>query len=177
MARVRFAGPAERAVERDRVGRRVQQERGATLLARRALERGHQRAADTGAREVGIDVAGFDHPFDRVELRETGESAVEALSREWKEELSLDVTVGKFLFCGESVPAETKRTQVFQMVFQIDSIEGNIEVKREGALAGYDWIPINRIDEIAFFPDCLPQVKAFCRGETYANYQRYRWLT
>ncbi len=109
--------------------------------------------------------------------QETGESAVEALSREWQEELSLKVTVGKFLFCGESVPAESRRTQVFQMVFQIDTIEGNIEVKREGALAGYDWIPINRIDEIAFFPDCLPQVKAFCRGEEYASYQRYRWLT
>lgn len=109
--------------------------------------------------------------------QETGESAVEALEREWKEELSLNVTVGKFLFCGESVPAESKRTQVFQMVFQIDAIEGNIEVRREGALAGYDWIPINQIDEIPFFPDCLPQVKAFCRGEAYATYQRYRWLT
>src|SRR6478735_4541428 len=52
--------------------------------------------------------------------QETGESAIEALAREWKEELDLKVTVGKFLFCGESVPAETKRTQVFQMVFQID---------------------------------------------------------
>lgn len=109
--------------------------------------------------------------------QETGESASEALTREWKEELNLDVRVGDFLFCGESVPVETRRTQVFQMVFQIDAIEGNIEVKHEGALAGYDWVPINRIDEIAFFPDCLPQVKAFCRGEAYAAYQKYRWLT
>lgn len=109
--------------------------------------------------------------------QETGESAVEALQREWYEELSLKVTVGPFLFCGESVPAEPRRTQVFQMVFQIEAIEGNITVKREGALAGFDWVPVNRIDEIAFFPDCLPQVKAFCRGEDFAMYQRYRWLT
>ena len=106
-----------------------------------------------------------------------GESAVEAVAREWKEELSLSVRVGQFLFCGESVPAESRRTQVFQMVFQIDAIEGNIEVKREGALAGYDWVPINSLDDIAFFPDCLAQVKAACRGERFDTYQKYRWLT
>ena len=109
--------------------------------------------------------------------QEIGESAIEALAREWKEELSLDVKIGRFLFCGESVPSELRRTQVFQMVFHIDSIEGNIEVHHEGALAGYDWVPINGLADIAFFPDCLPQVKAFCRGEEYAVYQRYRWLT
>lgn len=109
--------------------------------------------------------------------QEIGESAVEAVAREWKEELSLSVRVGQFLFCGESVPAESRRTQVFQMVFQIDAIEGNIEVKREGALAGYDWVPINSLDDIAFFPDCLAQVKAACRGERFDSYQKYRWLT
>lgn len=109
--------------------------------------------------------------------QEIGESATEALVREWKEELNLSVKVGRFLFCGESVPTEQRRTQVFQMVFQIESIEGTIEVRREGALAGFDWIPVNTIDQIAFFPDCLPQVKAFCRGEEFAVYQRYRWLT
>jgi len=109
--------------------------------------------------------------------QEIGESAVEAVTREWKEELNLNVKVGRFLFCGESVPSESRRTQVFQMVFQIDAIEGNIEVKREGALAGYDWVPVNGMDDIAFFPDCLHQVKSFCRGEEFATYQRYRWLT
>lgn len=109
--------------------------------------------------------------------QEIGESAVAAVQREWKEELNLDVRVGQFLFCGESVPAESRRTQVFQMVFQIDAIEGNIEVKKEGALAGYDWIPINSLDEIPFFPDCLSQVKASCRGEHFDAYQKYRWLT
>jgi len=109
--------------------------------------------------------------------QEVGESAHEALVREWREELSLDVQVGEFLFCGESVPHEPKRTQVFQIVFKIEHIEGEIEVHREGALAGFDWIPINAIHEVAFFPDCLPQVKAFCRGEKFPVYQRYRWLT
>ena len=109
--------------------------------------------------------------------QELGESAIDALKREWYEELNLQVQVGKFLFCGESVPSEAKRTQVFQMVFQIDAIDGRIEVKREGALAGYAWIPLGRIDKVAFFPDCLPQVKAFCSGKKFESYQRYRWLT
>ncbi len=109
--------------------------------------------------------------------QEIGESAVEALVREWKEELSLEVKVGRFLFCGESVPSEPRRTQVFQMVFHIDAIEGDIQVHHEGALAGYDWVPINALSDIAFFPDCLPQVKAFCRVEEFSVYQRYRWLT
>ncbi|MBV6492494.1 MAG: hypothetical protein LDLANPLL_00488 [Turneriella sp.] len=109
--------------------------------------------------------------------QELGESAVDALKREWHEELNLRVEVGRFLFCGESVPKEAKRTQVFQMVFQIDSIDGNISVKREGALAGYAWISLNHLNNVAFFPDCLPQIKAFCMGENFAAYQRYRWLT
>ena len=109
--------------------------------------------------------------------QEIGESATDALEREWQEELSLRIKPGQFLFCGESVPAEARRTQVFQMVFRVDAIEGQIDVKREGALAGYDWVPINQLDEIAFFPDCLPQVKAYCRGESFPAYQRYRWLT
>jgi len=109
--------------------------------------------------------------------QEAGESAVDALRREWQEELAVKATVGEFLFCGESVPAEVRRTQVFQLVFRIDAIDGDIFVKREGALVGYDWVAINRLEEIAFFPDCLPQVKAYCRGEDYPPYQRYRWLT
>ena len=108
--------------------------------------------------------------------QESGESAEEALRREWLEELNLQAEVGDFIFCGESVPAEERRTQVFQIVFQIKEIEGIIKVETDGALVGYDWIAINQIDSIPFFPDCLEQVKAHCRGEEFNLYQRYKWL-
>lgn len=109
--------------------------------------------------------------------QELGETAAVTLAREWQEELSLKIKVGNFIFCGESVPQDTNRAQVFQMVFEVESIEGKIEVHREGALAGHAWIPIRDLESIAFFPACLEQVKAYCRGEKVVPYERYRWLT
>ncbi|MCX7633644.1 MAG: NUDIX domain-containing protein [Turneriella sp.] len=109
--------------------------------------------------------------------QEAGESAVEALIREWKEELNLNIRVGKFLFCGESVPTNARRMQVFQMVFAVEAIEGQIAVRKQGPLAGYAWVPLAELNSITIFPDCLSQINAYCSGREYDIYQRYRWLT
>ena len=61
--------------------------------------------------------------------QEPGESSIDALIREWKEELNLDIKPGQFLFCGESVPPQNlSRSQVMQLVFAVEEIQGSIHV-------------------------------------------------
>lgn len=109
--------------------------------------------------------------------QEAGESAESALVREWHEELNVKITVGDFLFLGESVPASyIRKSQVLQLVFRVNSLEGEIKVKRDGALIGYDWVPVEKLGEVDFFPACLEQIRAVVRGEEPVRYRQYVWL-
>ncbi len=109
--------------------------------------------------------------------QEPGETAREALIREWKEELSLTIRPGNFLFAGESTPPRNvRKSQMMQLVFGVLEIQGNIDVVPDGALAGHMWMPLEKLESVAFFPACLPQVMAIARNETPDPFAEYRWL-
>lgn len=113
--------------------------------------------------------------------QEPGESAIDALKREWKEELNLRIKPGRFLFWGESVPPKNlkNKSQVIQMVFKVEDIKGSIHVKKDGALVGHDWINITDLPHTAFFPACVEQIQAYLDSKTGSDierYRRYRWL-
>ena len=105
-----------------------------------------------------------------------GETAPEALAREWDEELSLKVNVGDFLFSGESVPPEgSGRRHVYQMVFLINEIEGEIKLESDDILVGVEWLPISRLKEVTIYPLCVDQVLAVINAETPERYIAYPW--
>ncbi|RME89796.1 MAG: NUDIX domain-containing protein [Candidatus Hydrogenedentota bacterium] len=109
--------------------------------------------------------------------QEAGETAKDSLRREWREELGLDIGVGDLLFTGESVPpVGTPKSQVFQLAFSVEKIYGEIQTLPDGALIGWEWIPIDQFEKISFFPACKEQVLAVIRGERPVLYKRYDWI-
>ncbi len=145
-------------------------------------------------RKIRIRIAGVYTEDDRILLvkhrkagreyyllpgggQKPGESQSDALIREWKEELSLDVEPGEFLFCGESVPPRgLLKSQVLQMTYKINRIRGELAVNTHGPLAGHAWFTIDELKAVSFFPACLPQLVAYLEGGEVEHYTRYQWL-
>ncbi len=112
--------------------------------------------------------------------QEPGESMTETLVREWKEELSLDIEPGEFLFMGESVPPKNlKKSQVVQITFSVRSTRGKIHVKPDEALFGFEWVPMDNFLSIPFFPACQSQIMTVLsdkkKGDA-VSYSRYEWI-
>ncbi len=104
------------------------------------------------------------------------ETAREALSREWEEELGLTIEAGEYLFCGESIPpADSGRKHVYQMVFRVEKISGELNFQPDGPLVGFDWVSLKDLKNITLFPLCLHQVLQAIEGEAIEPYVRYLW--
>lgn len=109
--------------------------------------------------------------------QEAGETAKDSLVREWQEELGVEIGVGDLLFTGESVPPSgVRKSQVFQLTFEVKHIYGDIQTRKDGALVGWEWIPLSEFPQIAFFPACKDQIQAYINGQKPETYKRYDWL-
>lgn len=106
----------------------------------------------------------------------TGESALQALVREWKEELSVDIEPGEFLFSGESIPPDiNSRKHVYQMVFSVKEIRGEIKLQPDQTLVGQAWVDIARLPNLVLYPLCMDQILAYINGSKQTLYCAYPW--
>lgn len=109
--------------------------------------------------------------------QEPGESAKDALIREWKEELNLEIEPGPLLFLGESVPPEgLKKSQVLQLVFEVLNGTGKTYTKPSGALIGHEWVELSSLHHIKLFPRSLDQILSHISGKPVDYYQKYDWI-
>ena len=84
-----------------------------------------------------------------------GESAAEALIREFKEETSLDIEVEKFLFISETI-APDKQKHVINLYFKIKKIENSSNIMKLGEekiLTDLRFIPEDEIKNIKLYPN------------------------
>jgi len=106
----------------------------------------------------------------------TGEKAPQTLVREWKEELGLDIVPGEFLFLGESIPPDIEsRKHVYQMVFSVTSISGEIVLHGDEILVAHAWVDINLLPNLVLYPLCMNQLLACIHGENRSSYETYTW--
>ena len=106
----------------------------------------------------------------------TGEKAPDALIREWKEELSIDIVPGEFLFLGESIPPEiNSRKHVYQMVYSVTKISGNIFVHTDNTLVGCAWVDLQELPNLTLYPLCMDQILAYINKQHPAPYCTYTW--
>lgn len=89
-------------------------------------------------------------PGGGLEWQETLEAG---LSREFKEELSLDIKVGKLLCLNQSISPDGKR-HIIHVTFRV-SINQNqeVHVHVDKRLKGAIWMPVNRFKKIRFYPE------------------------
>ncbi|MDH4199765.1 MAG: NUDIX domain-containing protein [Spirochaetia bacterium] len=107
----------------------------------------------------------------------TGESARQALIREWKEELDVEITPGEFLFLGESIPPDINgRKHVCQMVFSIDQISGDVHLHLDETLIDVSWMDIDEIPKIRLYPQCVEQILGYIQNTTPELYVAYPWV-
>lgn len=114
--------------------------------------------------------------------QEQAETQVQALVREWKEELDVDIEVGEFLFCGESFsPNVNEKTKhVVQMVFAVKSIKGDLKIIPDGTLFDFAWIPLSKLKEIVLFPNAVEQILDYANNMQNPlineRYLFYEWI-
>ncbi|MEI7013519.1 NUDIX hydrolase [Leptospira licerasiae] len=105
---------------------------------------------------------------------EFGESAEDALRRELKEELSLDITSANFLFLNESIDPKGNR-HLLQLVFLATVKKQDPEVNlKEKAITGFGYFPLGAVLEM----DIRPDIKDFLSSGKYkpAPFIRSQWV-
>lgn len=111
--------------------------------------------------------------------REENETLLQALEREWKEELNLDIEAGDILFLGESFSSNKDKhnRNVTQVVFAIKNISGEIKVEQDNTLFAYEWIDVSKLREISLFPNAVEQIlDYFHYGASSKKYCLYDWI-
>ena len=81
------------------------------------------------------------------------ELVVEALRREYEEELMLQVEVGRLLYTGD-MPAGKHLKRTLHMVFEVRRISGEPQLNAaETSAADWTWLSLDRLDEVALYPE------------------------
>ncbi|TGK10243.1 NUDIX hydrolase [Leptospira fluminis] len=105
---------------------------------------------------------------------EFGENAEDALRRELKEELSLDVTSASFLFLNESIDPKGNR-HLIQLVFLTNVRKQDPEMNlKEKAITGFGYFPIAAIKEM----DIRPDIKSYLSAGKFkpSPYLKSQWV-
>jgi ADP-ribose pyrophosphatase YjhB (NUDIX family) len=88
---------------------------------------------------------------------ENWETLKECAVREVKEETGLEIKVRRLLFVDEAI-SEDKRVVVTNIVFLGEIIGGRLNPKPMGYFRGAEFIHVNQLDEINFYPRITAKV-------------------
>ena len=106
-----------------------------------------------------------------------GESAAEALIREFKEETSLDIEVEKFLFISETI-APDKQKHVINLYFKIKKAENSSNIMKLGEeemLTDLRFIPEDEIKNIKLYPSIKEKLIKLLNKENIEPYLGLLW--
>jgi len=102
---------------------------------------------------------------------EPGETIIEAVRREAKEEAGVDVEVGSLVFVSEDAPHVSK----IDISFHSLSLMFNCKIK-DGSIphfpsnpdpnqTGVKWIPLSQLENIILYPNIKEQITQYVKGE------------
>ena len=106
-----------------------------------------------------------------------GESAAEALIREFKEETSLDIEVEKFLFISETI-APDKQKHVINLYFKIKKAENSSNIMKLGEeemLTDLRFIPEDEMKNIKLYPNIKEKLIKLLNKENIEPYLGLLW--
>ena len=106
-----------------------------------------------------------------------GESAAEALIREFKEDTGLDIEVEKFLFISETI-APDKQKHVINLYFKIKKVENSSNIMKLGEekiLTDLRFIPEDEIKNIKLYPNIKEKLIKLLNKENIEPYLGLLW--
>ena len=86
-----------------------------------------------------------------------GETAEEALIREYQEEVGLQIKVGKLVLVHDSIPPNRHR-QVLNLYFLVTTDNYDIQVTQDGVLKGAAFQPLSEFPKLQVNPDVKAQI-------------------
>jgi ADP-ribose pyrophosphatase YjhB (NUDIX family) len=88
---------------------------------------------------------------------EWGETCAAALAREFQEEVSLQVKVGKLLFINESIEPQGKR-HIVNLTFRARIAGGELKINPDRRLKQVLWVKRSELLKLAFYPEIRRQI-------------------
>jgi 8-oxo-dGTP diphosphatase len=89
---------------------------------------------------------------------EFGETAGQALIREFKEEVGLDIEVGRLVLVQDSIPPNLHR-QVLNMYFLVSTRHFEIKVTQDKVLKGADFFTLEDFSKMKVNPDVKKEIR------------------
>ncbi|MBP1992196.1 NUDIX domain-containing protein [Paenibacillus eucommiae] len=108
---------------------------------------------------------------------ESGETLVEAVKREAKEEASVDIEVGSVAFVYEYQPAKNNNlygdVHSVGITFECSLIENSVAklpASPDPHQIGVKWIPLAELHSVQIYPEIAADIINFYNGKGYRNY-------
>jgi ADP-ribose pyrophosphatase YjhB (NUDIX family) len=107
---------------------------------------------------------------------EYGETAAEALVREFKEEVGLTIEVGKLVIVQDSIPPNLHR-HVLNLYFLVKTSDYEIRVTQDNVLKGADYHLLENFQNLTVNPDIKGEIFEGTNNQWSANclYLGNRW--
>ena len=103
-----------------------------------------------------------------------GESAADALAREMREELSLEVKAKDLVFTCDSIDPSGER-HVFNLFFSCEETGGALVLGDDPRLCDFGFFTADEISSLTVFPPCPSQLIAYLKGEAQTTYAGSIW--
>ena len=111
-------------------------------------------------------------PGGGVEYRESLDNA---LKREFKEELGLDVDVGDIAMIADSIEPNGKR-HIINVIFWCNLISEAIQLGSEKILYGYSFKPLQDMDTIVIYPPLNTYIIQLLKNKNEKIYKGSLWI-
>ena len=106
-----------------------------------------------------------------------GETAKEALIREYKEETNMDIEVDKFLFFSETI-SPNKERHVLNLFFKVhrnNKNDYNIQLGNEEVLTDLKFVTKEELKKMTVYPNIKENLLKLMNGEKVENYLGSLW--
>jgi ADP-ribose pyrophosphatase YjhB (NUDIX family) len=84
---------------------------------------------------------------------ERGEPVLDALVREWRDELGFKITPGRLLLVGDA-PGDKRHPRTLHLVYEAEEVVGKGRIIRsESGGSDIAWIPVEELPMVSLYPD------------------------